>query len=138
MEHNEDGHEDIAVVHLSEDDQGLAAGQFAAFYQRRRCIGSGVILESWDDQGFPVCPKALEIAPMADKSKLGKPVKIKVKPESAVKESEAKDDTKVHGELSNQQTTAVERIGVVSLDEAITPAPNEMAWKHSEEVAADM
>lgn len=72
---------DVAVVHLSEDDQGLAAGQFAAFYQGKMCIGSGVILEFWDDEGFPVCEKALEIARMEDKSKLGKPVKIKVKPE---------------------------------------------------------
>ncbi|CAI9768627.1 unnamed protein product [Fraxinus pennsylvanica] len=77
MEVDGDGHE-IAVVKLSEDDQGLAAGQFAAFYQDRMCIGSGVILESWDDQGFPVCSRALEIANMEDKSKLGNPVKIKI------------------------------------------------------------
>ena len=54
MEPGQDGCEDIAVVHLYEDDQGLAAGQFAAFYQGTACLGSGVILESWDDQGFPV------------------------------------------------------------------------------------
>ncbi|KAG8374876.1 hypothetical protein BUALT_Bualt10G0041100 [Buddleja alternifolia] len=77
MEVDGNGHE-IAVVKLSEDDQGLAAGQFAAFYKDSACIGSGVILESWDDQGFPVCTRALEIARMEDKSKLGKPVKIKV------------------------------------------------------------
>ncbi|WRX33062.1 hypothetical protein QQP08_025549 [Theobroma cacao] len=75
------GSEDVAVVCLHEDDQGLAAGQFAAFYEGQTCIGSGVILESWDDQGFPVCAKALEIARMEDKSKLGKPVKIKAKAE---------------------------------------------------------
>ena len=73
--------EDVAVVHLPEDDQGLAAGQFAAFYVGQTCIGSGVILESWDDRGFPICVKALEIARKEDKSKLGKPVKIKAKPE---------------------------------------------------------
>ncbi|KAL6184425.1 hypothetical protein ACLB2K_045826 [Fragaria x ananassa] len=82
IEHGEDGNEDVAVVSLSEDDQGLAAGQFAAFYQGRTCLGSGVILESWDDQGFPVCTKALENARMEDKSLLGKPVKIKFIPES--------------------------------------------------------
>lgn len=81
MEVGGDGEEDFAVVRLSEDDQGLAAGQFAAFYEGRTCIGSGVILESWDDQGFPVCTKALEFARMEDKSKLGNPVKIKVKPD---------------------------------------------------------
>ncbi|GMH00048.1 hypothetical protein Nepgr_001887 [Nepenthes gracilis] len=80
--------EDVAVVHLSDDDQGLAAGQFAAFYQGRVCIGSGIILESWDDRGFPVCQKALEIARTEDKSKLGKPVKIKVKPESCPLETD--------------------------------------------------
>ncbi|KDP22087.1 hypothetical protein JCGZ_25918 [Jatropha curcas] len=83
--------EDVAVVRLTEDDQGLAAGQFAAFYQGRTCIGSGVILESWDDQGFPICERALELARMEDKSKLGKPVKIKVKPEIP-HESDKRDD----------------------------------------------
>lgn len=83
MEVGGDGQEDFAVVHLSEDDQGLAAGQFAAFYEGTTCIGSGVILESWDDQSFTVCTKALEIARMEDKSKLGNPVKIKVKPDSS-------------------------------------------------------
>ncbi|KAL2540900.1 tRNA (5-methylaminomethyl-2-thiouridylate)-methyltransferase [Abeliophyllum distichum] len=89
MEVDGDGHE-IAVVKLSKDDQGLAAGQFAAFYQDRTCIGSGVILESWDDQGFPVCSRALEIASMEDKSKLGNPVKIKVKQEICHEESDCR------------------------------------------------
>lgn len=84
MELGHEGCENVAVVHLSEDDQGLAAGQFAAFYQGRTCIGSGVILDSWDDQSFPVCARALEIARMEDKSKIGQPVKIKVKPEIPV------------------------------------------------------
>ncbi|KAL1197996.1 hypothetical protein V5N11_011458 [Cardamine amara subsp. amara] len=75
-----EGDGDVAVVHIEEDDQGLAAGQFAAFYKGTTCIGSGVILESWDDQCFPVCAKALELAAMEDKSKLGKPVKIKTMP----------------------------------------------------------
>lgn len=70
--------EDVAVVRLREDDQGLAAGQFAAFYTRNICLGSGIIIHSWDDHGFPVCSKALEIARMKDKSPLGKPVKIKI------------------------------------------------------------
>ena len=126
MEHSEDGHEDVAVVHLSEDDQGLAAGQFAAFYKGRSCIGSGVILESWDDQGFPVCQKAIENAQMEDKSKLGKPIKIKVKPESGMKESKAKDDTEIHDKLRNEEATVVEQIREVSPDEAMaTPS---MKW----------
>lgn len=77
IEPRKDGGEDVGVVQLSKDDQGLAAGQFAAFYKERTCIGSGVILESWNDRGFPICEKALEIAQMEDKLKLGKPVKIK-------------------------------------------------------------
>ncbi|XP_062029588.1 uncharacterized protein LOC133745518 [Rosa rugosa] len=97
IEHGEDGNEDVAVVNLSEDDQGLAAGQFAAFYQGRTCLGSGVILESWDDQGFPVCTKALENARMENKSLLGKPVKIKVKPEPLVTESCQIDGLELHG-----------------------------------------
>ncbi|KAK6937127.1 tRNA-specific 2-thiouridylase MnmA-like, C-terminal domain [Dillenia turbinata] len=95
IEVNTNGGEDIAIVHLSQDDQGLAAGQFAAFYQGRTCIGSGIILESWDDQGFPFCAKALEIARMEDKSKLGKPVKIKVRPEVITE----LDDNKLPGLL---------------------------------------
>ncbi|CAL9082590.1 unnamed protein product [Musa acuminata var. zebrina] len=71
-----DGDEDNLVVHLSEDDQGLAAGQFAAFYLGDVCIGSGVIMDSWDEKCFPICSKALETARMEDKSKLGKPVRI--------------------------------------------------------------
>ncbi|XP_051120310.1 uncharacterized protein LOC127244054 isoform X2 [Andrographis paniculata] len=74
IEVDKDGVE-TAVVKLSEDDQGLAAGQFAAFYQGSTCIGSGVILDS---DGFPVCAKAQEMARMEDKLMLGKPVKIKV------------------------------------------------------------
>uniref|UniRef100_A0A0E0CVZ6 tRNA-5-taurinomethyluridine 2-sulfurtransferase n=1 Tax=Oryza meridionalis TaxID=40149 RepID=A0A0E0CVZ6_9ORYZ len=66
----------ILVVRLSEDDQGLAAGQFAAFYRDNLCLGSGIILDSWDEMNFPVCARALEIARMEDKSRLGKPVKI--------------------------------------------------------------
>jgi tRNA-specific 2-thiouridylase len=62
------GHEEVAVVHLCEDDQGLAAGQFTAFYEGRTCLASGVILEAWDDQGFPVCQKALELARLEDHS----------------------------------------------------------------------
>ncbi|KAK8550666.1 hypothetical protein V6N12_039362 [Hibiscus sabdariffa] len=93
--HSEDGNDEVAVVHLSEDDQGLAAGQFAAFYEGQTCIGSGVILESWDDQGFPVCAKALEIARMEDKSKLGKPVKIMTKPETPPEKSVDNDNTEL-------------------------------------------
>lgn len=103
MELGKDGCEDVAVVHLSEDDQGLAAGQFAAFYQGRICIGSGVILESWDDQGFPVCEKAIEVARIEDKTKLGKPVKIKVKAEIPVKQSEQKDGMELDRGLVNSQ-----------------------------------
>ncbi|OIW05731.1 hypothetical protein TanjilG_23517 [Lupinus angustifolius] len=97
MEDGGDGIGDSAVVRISEDDQGLAAGQFAAFYEGRTCIGSGVILESWDDQSFPVCTKALEIAKMEDKSKLGNPVKIKVKPDSP---QEVRSSTEVASKAS--------------------------------------
>ncbi|KAL9247917.1 hypothetical protein vseg_021294 [Gypsophila vaccaria] len=90
IESGENNNGDIAVVHLSEDDQGLAAGQFAAFYQQNTCIGSGIILESWDDQGFPVCQKALEIARLPNKTLLGKPVKIKVKPEDPLVRAQQK------------------------------------------------
>lgn len=89
MEVDGDGQE-VGVVQLSQDDQGLAAGQFAAFYDRTTCLGSGVILESWDNQGYPVCERALVIARMEDKSVLGKPVKIMVKQENCVKESDIK------------------------------------------------
>ncbi|KAL6341021.1 hypothetical protein AAG906_032134 [Vitis piasezkii] len=126
MEPGEDGHEDVAVVQLSEDDQGLAAGQFTAFYQGRSCIGSGVILESWDDQGFPVCAKALEIARMEDKSKLGKPVKIKVRPETPPKGSDQIDGIKLDRELANSQAAVTDEISRSSEVEARSRFP--MNW----------
>ncbi|KAH9302027.1 hypothetical protein KI387_013610, partial [Taxus chinensis] len=67
----------VAVVRLTEDDQGIAAGQFAAFYKENICLGSGVIINSCGDHSFPVCSKALEIARLKDKSELREPVKIK-------------------------------------------------------------
>lgn len=103
MQTNEDGQE-TGEVHLPQDDQGLAAGQFAAFYDGNTCIGSGVILESWDDTGFPVCSKALECARLVDKTKLGKPVKIMVKPESCTKETDRTDQTKIASTLGTVQS----------------------------------
>ncbi|XP_010257320.1 PREDICTED: uncharacterized protein LOC104597469 [Nelumbo nucifera] len=109
METGEDGDRTSAVVHLSEDDQGLAAGQFAAFYQGKTCIGSGVILECWDSQGFPVCAKALQIARMEDKSKLGKPVKIKVNPENSLKSSEITDKVELNGKSLNSEDITLDK-----------------------------
>ena len=101
--------QDVAVVHLSEDDQGLAAGQFTAFYEGKTCIGSGVILESWDDQGFPVCDKALELARMEDKSRLGNPVKIRVKPDSPQYMYNPTDSSKQHKEARKAQAAATKQ-----------------------------
>ncbi|CAH1454551.1 unnamed protein product [Lactuca virosa] len=80
----------FGTVQLPEDDQGLAASQFVAFYQQELCVGSGVILESWDDaKGFPVSVsnKARHIAKMEDKSKLGKPIMIKQKTQDCLTDS---------------------------------------------------
>lgn len=109
MESGEDSGEDVAFVKLSKDDQGLAAGQFAAFYQGKTCLGSGIILESWDDQGFPVCEKALEIARMEDKSLLGKPVKIKVKPDSPAIEPDQKGGTELNREQRSTHIAAAKQ-----------------------------
>ncbi|KAA8528091.1 hypothetical protein F0562_035040 [Nyssa sinensis] len=116
MELCEDGHE-VAVVNLPEDDQGLAAGQFAAFYQGRICIGSGIILESWDDQGFPVCAKALGIARMEDKSNIGKPVKIKVKPETCQKASDQNDGMQLNKKVLNSHIAVADARRPVSQQE---------------------
>lgn len=125
MESGEDSSEDVAVVHLSEDDQGLAAGQFAAFYQGKTCLGSGIILESWDDQGFPICAKALEIARMEDKSLLGKPVKIKVKPETTLTEPDQKGGKQRNQGLSSR-IAASKQGSQTSHEEAIPRFP--MKW----------
>ncbi|KAL5981985.1 hypothetical protein ACLOJK_016052 [Asimina triloba] len=105
MERDDNGQENITVVQLSEDDQGLAAGQYAAFYEGRTCIGSGVILDSWDDQSFPVCAKALEIATMEDKSKLGRPIKIKAKPEPSPQDTNCEGSVDLAGDPMQYQTT---------------------------------
>lgn len=122
MELGQDGCEDIAVVQLSGDDQGLAAGQFAAFYDGRVCLGSGIILESWDDQGFPVCAKALEIAGIKDKSKLGKPIKIKDKPETPLAVSDQKDGPNVYT-LQNSYVAAIKQRRHSSKEEPISRFP---------------
>lgn len=128
MEPGQDGCEDIAVVHLSEDDQGLAAGQFAAFYQGRTCLGSGVILESWDDQGFPVCAKALDIARMEDKSKLGKPIKIKVLPETPAG-SDQKDGPELCRGLKSSHVAAIKHRRQASKEETISRFPSNWLQK---------
>ncbi|KAK8943768.1 hypothetical protein KSP40_PGU017182 [Platanthera guangdongensis] len=93
---------EVAVVHLSEDDQGLAAGQFAAFYQENTCLGSGLILDSWDVNSFPICSKALKIAQMKDKSKIGKPVRI----------LNLDNDSKSSSSKSDQQSSDLQSVGL--------------------------
>ncbi|KAF6158598.1 hypothetical protein GIB67_040112 [Kingdonia uniflora] len=108
MESIKDGQEDSAIVRLFEDDQGLAAGQFTAFYMGKTCLGSGVILDSWDDEGgFPVCTRALEIARMEDKSLLGKPVKIMTLPESTSKNTEQTKRGELFNESVNNMVNAI-------------------------------
>lgn len=52
-----------AVVNLNEDDQGLAPGQYTAFYQNGICLGSAVITETLGGaENSNVSAKALEIA----------------------------------------------------------------------------
>ncbi|MDZ4151178.1 aminomethyltransferase beta-barrel domain-containing protein, partial [Methylicorpusculum sp.] len=38
------------TVHLATHDQGLAAGQFAVFYDGPYCLGAGVIIDSSADR----------------------------------------------------------------------------------------
>ncbi|KAF2312043.1 hypothetical protein GH714_027857 [Hevea brasiliensis] len=66
---------------------------FAAFCQGRTCIGSGVI-----------CERALGLARMEDKSKIGKPVKIKVKPEIP---ASGKDGIELNRQLADSQVAVI-------------------------------
>ncbi|XP_075498804.1 uncharacterized protein LOC142537119 [Primulina tabacum] len=116
IEIDENGLESV-VVKLSEDDQGLAvaAGLFTTFYQDSTCIESGVILESWEDRGFLVCARALDILEMKDKSKLENVyVKIKVKAiESIDEESEWKEGAKL-SVISHHAETGVSNESMLS------------------------
>ncbi|KAI5061063.1 hypothetical protein GOP47_0023568 [Adiantum capillus-veneris] len=57
---------DTAVVRLSDDDQGIAAGQYAAFYRGDVCLGSGVISEFRSDRSSAVSVEAREAAKMKE------------------------------------------------------------------------
>lgn len=59
------GETSVALVELSEDDQGIAAGQYAAFYKGDVCLGSAVISE-FKDQSSAVSSRAREAARVKD------------------------------------------------------------------------
>jgi tRNA-specific 2-thiouridylase len=42
----------VGDVTIERDDQGLAAGQFAVFYDENTCLGCGVILEKKMDESL--------------------------------------------------------------------------------------
>ena len=60
------GSTNTALVELSEDDQGIAAGQYAAFYKGDVCLGSAVISEFKVDQSSAVSSTAREAARVKD------------------------------------------------------------------------
>ncbi|MCO5595745.1 hypothetical protein L7F22_049793 [Adiantum nelumboides] len=57
---------DTALVRLSDNDQGIAAGQYAAFYRGNVCLGSAVISEFRSNGGSAVSAEAREAAKMKE------------------------------------------------------------------------
>ncbi|GBG85929.1 hypothetical protein CBR_g40742 [Chara braunii] len=62
---------ETVVVRLMQDDQGLAPGQFAAFYRQDVCVGSGVILETLGAEGARETTLVSETAMNVARSKEG-------------------------------------------------------------------
>ena len=67
---------DAALVSIGEDDQGLAAGQYAAFYNGSVCLGCAIILGvPADDESENVSPAAWAAAQVKELPKKVQPPK---------------------------------------------------------------
>lgn len=87
-----------ALVRLSDDDQGIASGQYAALYKGQVCLGSGVINEFRSDRSSAVSVEAREAAKMKEmpigrlsKSKMKKMAALQKKSETESRENSSQE-----------------------------------------------
>lgn len=114
-----------AVVNLNEDDQGLAPGQYAAFYQNGVCLGSAVITETLGGAvNSNVSAKALGIAQQPfdveaykkSRPKISNSLRVSSSSKPNIRTGESNTESKSSGPLieshnqtsKTQVTTAVE------------------------------
>lgn len=100
---NDGALEGTALVCLSDDDQGIAAGQYAAFYKGEVCLGSGVISEFRSDRSSAVSIEAREAAKMKEMliCHLSKSKKKKMAALQKKSETETSEESR---ESSSQET----------------------------------